>query len=155
MPTGAETTNRITCRARNVLIRHLRSTVRPRGPMHPPASPPRMPPSEHSHWFAEQVQPHEPALRGYLRGILDAADVDDVVQETYARLLRARERGPIDSPRGLLFATARNVARDLFRRRAAANTFPIAQIDQSRVFDESPGVAETVSRRQETDLLES
>lgn len=114
-----------------------------------------MPPSEHTHWFSEQVQPHEPALRGYLRGILDAADVDDVVQETYARLLRARERGPIESPRGLLFATARNAARDLFRRRATANTFPIAQMDESRVFDESPGVAETVSRRQETDLLDA
>jgi len=85
--------------------------------------------------------------------VVGASDIDDLVQETFARLLRAREAGPIASPRGLLFATARNAARDLFRRRAVANTVPIAEIDGSCVFDEAPGVAESVSRRQETDLL--
>ena len=99
------------------------------------------------------MQPHEGALRGYLHGLAAPGDIDDLVQETYARLLRARERGPIEHPRGLMFATARNAARDLFRRRTTAATFPIAEIDQSRVFDEAPGVPEAVSRRQETDLL--
>lgn len=104
-------------------------------------------------WFAAELAPHESALRAYLHGLVGASDVDDLIQETYARLLRARETGPIASPRGLLFATARNAARDLFRRRAVANAVPVAEIDRSRVFDEAPGVAETVSRRQETDLL--
>ncbi len=112
-----------------------------------------MPPSDASQWFAQEVQPHEAALRSYLHGMLPPADLDDVVQETYARILRARERGPIDSPRGLLFATARNAARDLHRRRAAAPTTPITEIESSCVFDESPGAAEVASRRQETDLL--
>jgi RNA polymerase sigma-70 factor (ECF subfamily) len=114
-----------------------------------------MPPQDPqlAQWFAAEVQPHEGALRGYLHGLVTPADVDDIVQETYARLLRAWERGPIESPRGLLFATARNAARDLHRRRAVANTIPIAHIDASRVFDESTGVAESVSRRQEADLL--
>lgn len=75
------------------------------------------------------------------------------MQETYARLLRARDRGPVASPRGLLFATARNAARDILRRRATSQTFPITEFVESRVFDGAPGVAETVSRRQETDLL--
>lgn len=114
-----------------------------------------MPPQdpELAHWFACEIQPHEPALRGYLHRLVNPSDVDDLVQETYARLLGARERGRIDSPRGLLFATARNAARDLFRRRGAAPAIPIAQIDPTRVFDECADVAETVSRRQETDLL--
>jgi RNA polymerase sigma-70 factor (ECF subfamily) len=99
------------------------------------------------------VHPHEPALRAYLHGLVNPSDVDDLVQETYGRLLRARERGPITHPRGLVFATARNVARDLFRRRTTANTFPIAELDESRVIDTAPNAAETTSRRQETDLL--
>ena len=106
-------------------------------------------------WFAEQVQPHEPALRGYLHGLVAPGEVDDLVQETYARLLRARERGPIVHPRGLLFATARNTARDLFRRRATANTIPIAEIEDSRVFDPAPAASEVASRRQETEILEA
>ena len=111
------------------------------------------PRSDSTQWFTAELAPHEPALRAYLHGLASPADVDDLVQETYARLLRARERGPIHSPRGLLFATARNAARDLFRRRATAPIFPIAESEVSRVFDSAPGVAETVSRRQETDLL--
>lgn len=112
-----------------------------------------MPDSDQTPWFTAELAPHEPALRAYLHGLAAPSDIDDLVQETYARLLRARERGPISSPRGLLFATARNAARDLFRRRATANTFPITETVESRVFDDAPGVAETVSRRQEADLL--
>ncbi|MEN9403578.1 MAG: hypothetical protein RL091_2281 [Verrucomicrobiota bacterium] len=108
---------------------------------------------EQTRWFMEEVQPHAAALRAYLHGLVPPSDLDDIVQRTYVRLLRARERGLIESPRGLLFATARNAARDLFRRRSTANTFAITEIDRSRVFDEAPGVVETVSRRQETGLL--
>ncbi len=115
-----------------------------------------MPPQnpEQANWFAREVLPHETALRAYLRAqFASLPDTDDVLQETYVRVLRARERGPIESPRGLLFATARNAARDLLRRRAVAQTFPITESDASRVFDEAPGVAERVSRQQEADLL--
>lgn len=115
-----------------------------------------MPPlnPESANWFAREVQPHEPALRAYLRSQYSSlSDHDDVVQETYVRLLRARERGPIASVRGLLFATARNAARDLLRRRAVAKAVPIAENDLGCVFDEAPDVSETVSRRQESDLL--
>lgn len=111
------------------------------------------PPSDHSAWFAAELAPHEPALRAYLHGLGLSSDIDDVVQETYVRLLRARERGEIISPRGLLFATARNAARDLFRRRATANTIPITESVETRVFDDAPNAAETASRRQEADLL--
>ncbi len=115
-----------------------------------------MPPQnpEQASWFASEVQPHEAALRAYLRSQFSSlTDPDDVVQETYVRVLRARERGPIESPRGLLFATARNAARDLLRRRAVAKTIPIAESGTSCVFDEAPSVAESVSRRQESELL--
>jgi RNA polymerase sigma-70 factor (ECF subfamily) len=112
-------------------------------------------PSDATLWFAEQVQPHEPALRGYLLGLVGPTEIDDLVQETYARILNARQRGPIRHPRGLLFATARNVARDLFRRRASANTFSIAEIDSSHVFDPAPAPPEVASRRQETEILEA
>ncbi|MBI5381439.1 MAG: sigma-70 family RNA polymerase sigma factor [Opitutae bacterium] len=114
-----------------------------------------MPPqdAEAARWFADHLEPHEPVLRGYLHGQVAPSEIDDVVQETYRHLLRARERGPIESPRGLLFATARNVVRDLHRRRMTAQTFSVTETDVSRVLDQAPGVAETVTRRQEADLL--
>jgi RNA polymerase sigma factor (sigma-70 family) len=109
--------------------------------------------SDPTSWFTRELAPHESALRAYLHGFVSPSEIDDLVQETYARLLRARERGPITSPRGLLFATARNAARDLFRRHTTANTFSVAEIDVTRVFDDAPNAAETASRQQETDLL--
>jgi RNA polymerase sigma factor (sigma-70 family) len=111
------------------------------------------PQSDQTSWFTAELVPHEPALRAYLHGLANPSDIDDLVQETYARLLRAHARGAIASPRGLLFATARNAARDLFRRRTTANTIPITEFVKAHVFDDAPNAAETVSRRQETDLL--
>jgi RNA polymerase sigma factor (sigma-70 family) len=112
-------------------------------------------PSDSAAWFDQQVKPHEPTLRGYLHRIAATGDIDDVVQETYSRLFRARAAGKVRSAKGLLFATARNVTRDLFRRRAVANahSIPLAETDVARVLDEAPSVAEIVSRRQETGLL--
>lgn len=45
--------------------------------------------AEQARWFSEHVQPHEPALRAYLSMRFPSLpDHDDLVQETYARLLR-------------------------------------------------------------------
>jgi hypothetical protein len=42
-------------------------------------------------WFAEEVQPHDAQLKAYLRGAFPAVrDVEDVVQESYLRVWRAR-----------------------------------------------------------------
>lgn len=114
-----------------------------------------MPPqdSETARWFAKEVQPHEATLRGYLHGIAAWGDIDDLVQETYMRLLRTRAVREVHSPRAFLFTTARNAALDLFRRRATAKTSSVAEIDCSRVCDEAPVAPEVVSRRQEFELL--
>ncbi len=114
-----------------------------------------MPPtdSETARWFAEEVQPHESTLRGYLHRIAAWTDIDDLVQETYSRLLRVRSTGQVRSTRGLLFATARNAARDLFRRRAVARTSSVTEFDYARVPDEAPAPDEIVSRSQEIELL--
>ncbi len=114
-----------------------------------------MPPtdSETARWFAEEVQPHESTLRGYLHRIAAWTDIDDLVQETYTRLLRVRAKGEVRSTRGLLFATARNAARDLFRRRAVARTGSVAELDCTQVADEAPAPDEAVARSQEVELL--
>ena len=69
---------------------------------------PPLPSSEDSTWFAKDVQPHEAELRAYLRrNFPGTTDVDDVIQESYLRLLQQRGATPIRSPKAYLFATAR------------------------------------------------
>mgnify|MGYP001627551503 CR=1 FL=1 len=56
-------------------------------------------------------------LRAWLRlRFTRLADIDDLVQETYLRLFRARSAGKISHPKTYLFATARNAALDRLRR---------------------------------------
>lgn len=121
-----------------------------------------MVPSEQTHssasgqarWFAEEVQPHEASLRAYLRHSLSSlADVDDLTQECYARLLRERNRGEVRSNRAFLFAVARNAVRDLLRRRAVSDAIPITENVQLPVLEESTNVVDFVSRREELAIL--
>jgi len=116
---------------------------------------PEMPPqdTETAVWFAKEVQPHEGVLRSYLLGVARPGDIDDLVQESYARLLRLRAQGRVRSPRGLLFTMARNAAHDLFRRRGTARLAAVTESELHGVLDESPGTAEVVSRWQEIELL--
>lgn len=109
---------------------------------------------DYSRWFAEEVQPHEPALRAYLRGRFPGlTDVDDLVQETYARLLRARVAGKIAEMRPYLFVTARNAAVDLVRRNHLVQIDPLGDMASLLVVEERPDAAETVAHDQEIDLL--
>src|SRR5438876_12279709 len=60
-----------------------------------------------SRWFAAEVHAHERSLRAYLRGAFPSVrDVDDVVQESYVRVWKARLAHPIQSARSFLFQVA-------------------------------------------------
>jgi RNA polymerase sigma factor (sigma-70 family) len=109
----------------------------------------------HARWFSEEVQPHDAALRAYLRARFpDFPDQDDLVQEAYSRLLHARRQGPVAFPRAFLFTTARNAALDFFRRRRISPVAQVTNFDDSRVLDESPNAAELASQHQEFEVLD-
>lgn len=105
-------------------------------------------------WFAEEVQPHEPALRAYLRARFPTlADHDDIVQEAYTRTLRAKAGGSIRYAKAFLFTTARNAALDFFRRREANPTDTITDFRESCVLGDQPDAAELLSQQQELEIL--
>lgn len=115
-----------------------------------------MPPQnvEQARWFDQEIQPHERSLRSYLRRTLPSlSDVDDIVQDCFSRILRARENGQVRSPRPLLFAIARNAVRDFFHSRSKAELVPITEIATQPLLDEGPGVVEFVCHKQELALL--
>lgn len=115
-----------------------------------------MPPADvqTARWFAEQVQPHEPMLRAWLLSRFGSErDIDDIVQEAYVRLLRARERGPIATPKAFLFTTARNLALDRVRHRRVAGEDPLVENAAQAVLEEGEGIPETLARNQELEIL--
>jgi RNA polymerase sigma-70 factor (ECF subfamily) len=80
-------------------------------------------------------------------------DTDDLVQEAYARLFRARNQGKISAPKPYLYATARNVALDLFRHEGVVTVERVAEFDRLSILDSRPDAAETACRNEELKLL--
>lgn len=115
-----------------------------------------MPPgySDQSDWFTTQLEPHEPMLRAWLRSrFSDERDLDDIVQEAYARVLEARKTTEIASPKAFFFATARNLALGGIRKKSSRGELSLADIDVLGVLDESEDVSQAVSRSEELELL--
>lgn len=112
------------------------------------------PDSEYARWFAEEVHPHEASLRAYLHGMFPGLpDVDDLVQESYTRLLRAKQAGRVTYAKAFLFATARNAALDFFRRRKIVSIDCVGDLSALSVIEESPSVPDTINKQQELELL--
>jgi RNA polymerase sigma factor (sigma-70 family) len=120
----------------------------------PPSEPTHLPVASLSRWFADEVQPHERSLRSYLRRVFPSLpDMDDLVQESYARLLRAKEAGRVSYVKAFLFTTARNAALDFFRRRKVVAIDSVADLRTLSVIEDRPDAAETVNKQQELELL--
>lgn len=116
-----------------------------------------MPLQDHeiSIWFENEVRINEPALRAYLQNRIPAAvELDDVIQETYARIVKVRTAKPVESPRGLLFSIAKNLVRDQFRKKYAARTISLGDMEVTDVFNPTDDTTvDTVSLWDETEIL--
>lgn len=112
--------------------------------------------ADEARWFAEQVQPHESALKAWLRARFPwLPEVDDIVQESVFRLWRQRRQPSGAAPastKAMLFAIARNAAVDVARRRAVVQIQAVPEIERISVLD-GADVVETVSTRQELEFL--
>ena len=115
-----------------------------------------MPPedSEQSQWFKAHLQPHEPMLRGWLRSrFSNQIDLDDIIQESLMKVLQARERSVLKSPKAFFFATARNLALDVVRRSKIVQFDSLPGNELSHVLDDGASAPEVIERSQELELL--
>ena len=105
-------------------------------------------------WFQQELLPHEPALRAYLRSRFPGlTDPSDIVQESYARLLRAHATQEIRCPRALLFTTARNIALDFLRHQRVLPMQPVTDSIGQSVVMEDASAHELIDRRREQEVL--
>lgn len=118
-----------------------------------PTAPTSVPPDD-PRWFAEEVHVYDSQLKAFLRRSFPAVDdVDDVVQESYLRILRRAATDPIRSARAFLFETARNLALDLTRRHWASPIDRVRDLSHLSVYDTRPSIAEAISREEKVRLL--
>lgn len=111
---------------------------------------------EISTWFENEVRVNEPLLRAYLmRNESEPADVEDIMQETYRRIIEVKKSKGVRSPRGLLITIAKNVSRDMVRRKYASKTFSVAEMDELNVLDAGDQPSEQLIKSDNAAMLES
>ena len=105
-------------------------------------------------WFCDEVHPHERSLKAYLRGAFPSVrDVDDVVQESYLRIWKARIAKPIQSSKQFLFQVARHLAVDRIRRDRVSPIDRVTDLAEVIVLDHAPTGAEAACTGDELRLL--
>jgi RNA polymerase sigma factor (sigma-70 family) len=105
-------------------------------------------------WFKTEVLPYAPVLRGWLLARYPGLpDVENMVQDCLVRVYRARAQGPVKAPKSFLFTVARNLALDQVRRNRIASFEPMTEDGDSFVSMDDVDVGETVSKREEIELL--
>jgi RNA polymerase sigma factor (sigma-70 family) len=106
-------------------------------------------------WIAANILPCEPELRGWLErrlGALYANDVDDLVQEAFARIWAA-DFSTIRNGRAYLYATVRHLLAEYARRSRIVQIELLGEIDSLSILSEEPGPDRRVGARQELDRL--
>ena len=112
--------------------------------------------TEESIWFVDAVLPHEAGLRRWLKSRFSAIrDVDDLIQETYSRILKAHKSGPVPNPQAFLFVVSRNLAINRLQRKKLEFPPEAAEVDPRILVDEMAGPFESAALQQEIDDLVS
>jgi DNA-directed RNA polymerase specialized sigma24 family protein len=112
------------------------------------------PPLERAQWLARMICPHEPALRRWLgRRTLIGLDIDDIVQEAYARLAVLPDVDHIHNPRAYFFRTAFTILVNEVRRAQIVPIDAVAQLDRLEVRSMAPTPDMEAEGRQELRLL--
>jgi RNA polymerase sigma factor (sigma-70 family) len=120
----------------------------------PPPSPQLSPDIDQGRWFADEVHLHDASLKSYIRGAFPSVgDVDDVVQESYLRIWKARATQPIQYARAFLFKVARNVALNILQHKRVSPIDVVADLAVLPVIEDRPNAAEATCTREEILLL--
>jgi RNA polymerase sigma factor (sigma-70 family) len=105
-------------------------------------------------WLARNVLPHEPSLRAWLsrRRVFDL-EIDDIVQETYAKLAALQTVELIREPRSYMFQTANSVVLSHLRRSRIVSISAAADLDQFGIATTEPGPDQRLEYRDELQEL--
>ena len=105
-------------------------------------------------WLGRHVLPHEPALRAWLRRRrLGGLDIDDIIQETYTRLVAAESVAHIHDAKSYTFQIAGSVVIDHLRRMKVVSIASVPDLDALEVVSDEPSPERQVIDRDELHRL--
>jgi RNA polymerase sigma-70 factor (ECF subfamily) len=105
-------------------------------------------------WFKREVLPHEAALQRYLARVWPRNhEIEDLRQETYARVYTAALVSRPTSPRSFLFTTAQHLMIDRVRHERVVSIEAVGDIEALNVLVDEIPVERRIDARQELRLL--
>jgi len=110
--------------------------------------------SERARWLAANMLPLEPQLRGWLRRVTPPGlEIDDLIQEAYAKLAGLATVENITQPKAYLYQIVKRLVSDHLRRANVISIEAVAEMAQLSVLDESPTPERILSGRQELERV--
>lgn len=101
-------------------------------------------------WVASSVMPHEPFVRAWLRQRLQSReDIDDLIQEAYAKLSALTSIDHITRPETFFFQIVRNLLIDQIRHARVVRIEAATEIDFSSVYTDEPTPERITAARRE------
>lgn len=101
-------------------------------------------------WLASHLLPFEAELRQSLRRVCASpAEIDDIVQDVYCKVISLSSLDHIRDPKGYLIRTARNLVTDRMRREAIVRIEAMANLEDLDTPDESPSPEQVALARAE------
>jgi RNA polymerase sigma-70 factor (ECF subfamily) len=98
---------------------------------------------ERAQWLARNVLPHEPVIRTQIKRVRVAGlEIDDVIQEMYARILNVPSLDSIRYPRQYAIQTARGIIIDYLRRSRVVSIVASGSLEQLDVAMPEPSTEE-------------
>ena len=109
---------------------------------------------ERALWLGRHVLPHEPQLRAWLRRrSLGGLEVEDVIQETYTRLVAQESVAHVHDAKSYTFQVASSVVIDHLRRMKVVPISSVPDLDYLEVVSEEPSPERQAIDRDELNRL--
>jgi RNA polymerase sigma factor (sigma-70 family) len=101
-------------------------------------------------WMEQYLLPHEPDIRAWLRSkSVSCAEIDDIVQEMYARVGTVDDLESIHAPRGYAFHVARSILLNILRRPHIVSITAEGDLDKLGVASPDASPEEEMSLREQ------
>jgi RNA polymerase sigma factor (sigma-70 family) len=110
--------------------------------------------TELARWLAAHILPLEPQLRGWLKRVTPAGlEVDDLIQEAYARLAGLATLEGITQPKAYLYQIVKRLIADHIRRASVVSIDAAEELAEMSVLEDEMTPERIISGRQELERV--
>jgi RNA polymerase sigma-70 factor (ECF subfamily) len=106
-------------------------------------------PNERARWLAQNIVPHERSIRSWLGRRTHGLDLDDIIQEMYARLAALESVEDIRNPRQYAAQTAVSITLNMTRHARVIQMIPVSDFEEMGLTSSEPSPERAITARED------